>query len=213
MAAAMLLFLAGWLVAAPRKAKHADDLSRSLVNAIGAAAAANHAIEDVEASRFIWSNVSMRRVGSGDVALDFDLTTHVQVVEPIDSPVFQEALAQSLLNPASTGSRLNALRFAEGAVAPKVRDALVFALRHDESLAVRLEALTLLAQHSEQPEVEAAILETLKDDESVQMRLLALDCLAKKPIDRGRIRSVIREGGRSGDEALLVRLAQLDKGI
>jgi hypothetical protein len=96
---------------------------------------------------------------------------------------------------------------------PKLKEALFFAMRRDESLAVRLEALTILADRLGDPEVESAVLATLRDDDSVQMRLLALDSLAAHSVDRGRIREVIQEKVRPGNEALMVRLAEHEKRI
>ena len=92
-------------------------------------------------------------------------------------------------------------------------EALIFALRRDENLAVRLKALTILSDQLHQPGVESAVLATLREDDSVQMRLLALDYLAAESIDADRIREVIRENERPGDEALLVRLADYDEGV
>ena len=53
-----------------------------------------------------------------------------------------------------------------------------------------------------------AVLTTLREDESVQVRLLALDYLAAHSVDRNRIRELLRDNRRPGDEALMVRLAQ-----
>jgi hypothetical protein len=85
---------------------------------------------------------------------------------------------------------------------------MIFSLRRDPSLAVRLKALERLSDHLDQPDVEAAVLDTLRADESVQMRLLALESLAAHRVSPERIRDVIREGDHPGDEALLVRLAK-----
>ena len=57
--------------------------------------------------------------------------------------------------------------------------------------------------------VEEAILTTLREDESVQMRLLALDALAEHRVDRELIRETIQQEARPGNEALLVRLAEI----
>jgi hypothetical protein len=94
---------------------------------------------------------------------------------------------------------------------PKLKEALVLAMRNDQSLAVRLEALSILSPRLTDPDVQTAVLATLRDDESVQMRLLALDALAAHSVDRRRLREAIREKERPGDEALMVRLAQFDK--
>jgi hypothetical protein len=212
-AAAVLIFVAGAFLGRglPRAANGdvAAGVAPRLVAAMGAEAASNHDLADVENSRFTYSNVSLRSAGDGRVALNFDVTTHVRVVESVESELTREVIVQALLDRSSTGARLRALSYAGPTLEPKVREALIFSLRSDPSLAVRLKALELLSDHLGQPDVEAAVLATLRDDDSVQMRLLALESLAEHRVDRARIRDVIGEGENEGDEALLVRLAEL----
>jgi hypothetical protein len=181
-----------------------------LIKAINTDATANRELADVENSRFTYSNASFRRLDGDLVALDFDVTTHVQLVEPARSEIVREILVHSLLNPSTTGARLKAMSYASGAMEPKVREALIFAMRRDENLAVRMKALTILSDRLIEPEVEAAILATLRDDESVQMRLLALDYLAAERVDGERIRETIEESERPGDEALMVRFTEYE---
>jgi hypothetical protein len=182
-----------------------------LIAAIGADATANRELADVEDSRFTYSNVSFRGIAGDRVDLEFDVTTHVRLAEPVRSDLVREVLVHSLLDPASAGGRLKALSYATGAMEPKVKEALVFAMRQDETLAVRLKALTLLAEQPPDPQVEAAVLAALRDDEAVPMRLLALDYLAAQRVDHGRLREAIRESPRPGNEALQVRLASYEK--
>ena len=149
---------------------------------------------------------------SAVLAFEFDrVTTHVRLTEPVQSELVREVLVHSLLDPASAAGRLKALSYARGPMAPKVREALILAMRQDETLAVRLRALGLLAEQAPGPEVEAAVLAALREDEAVQMRLLALDYLAEHRIDHGRLRDAIRKSPRPGNEALLVRLASHEK--
>jgi hypothetical protein len=182
-----------------------------LVAAIGADAAANRELADVEDSPFTYSNVSFRGIEGDRVDLEFDVTTHVRLSEPVRSDLVRDVLVHSLLDPASAGGRLQALSYARGEMEPKVREALVFAMRHDDTLAVRLRALDLLAEQPPHPEVEAAVLAALQEDEAVQMRLLALDYLAAHRVDHERLREAIRESPRPGNEALQVRLASYEK--
>jgi len=51
----------------------------------------------------------------------------------------------------------------------------------------------------------------LRDDPAVQVRLLALESLASHRVDHARIRDAIRGGERTGDAALMVRLADYEK--
>jgi hypothetical protein len=206
-AAGLVLFLAG--LVSGRALTGGDEPERGLVATLSAEAASNDALSDVENSRFTYSNVSLRDAGPDRVDLSFDVTTHVQLVEPLQSVLVREVLAQALLDRSSTGARLQAMSYAAGSLEPKVREALILSLESDPSLAVRLKALELLSRHLDQADVEAAVIATLRDDGAVQVRLEALEVLAAHRVDHGRIRDVIEEGGRPGNEALLVRLAKL----
>jgi len=214
LAASVVLFVAGWATGRiPRSgAGGMETLPDPLIGAIRADAASNRDLADVENSPFIYSNVSLRPLDAGRVALEFDVTTHVRLDEPLRSDLVRDVLAQSLLSPSNPGARLRAVALAgAGSLEPKVKEALLFALRRDGSLAVRMEALAILSGRLDDAEVRTAVLDALRDDESVQMRLLALDALAAASVDRGRIRETIRDNTRPGAEALLVRLAEIEK--
>jgi len=191
----------------PRSAR--PEARSGLLAALGAEAASNRAFSQVENARFTYSNVSFRKIGTDRVALAFDVSTHLEVVEQESSDLVREVLAQSLLNPSSTAARLKALDLAGGALDPKLRDALIFALAKDPSLAVRSEALALLSGRADEPAVQDALLVALRDDEAVQIRLQALESLAARRVDPGRLRDAI--GSRPGGEALRVRLASFEQ--
>lgn len=182
-----------------------------LIDTLGSEAASNRALSDVEDSRFSYSNVSFRRLEGQKVALAFDVATHLELVEPLHSALVREVLAQSLLDPSSIGTRLKAMSFAAGELDEKLEDAILFALRRDESLAVRLEALAVLATRLDDPQVQAAMLAALHDDPSVQVRLLALESLVSQRVDHARLRDAIGRREQAGDEALMVRLAEYEK--
>lgn len=217
MAASIILAFVLGLVAGhgiPWRAAGGDGREASrLTTALSAEAVSNRDLADVEDSRFTYSNVSFRRLEGGRVALGFDVTTHLELVEPVQSELVREVLAQSLLNPSSTGARLKAMSLVGGALDPKLREAITFSLRHDESLAVRLEGLAILSGQLDDPAVQSAVMAALGDDEAVQVRLLALESLAAHHVDHDRIRDAIRErrGRAPGDEALMVRLAEYEK--
>ena len=106
---------------------------------------------------------------------------------------------------------MKAMSFAAGELEPKVAQAVLFSLRRDESVAVRLAALTALASRLDDDDVRSALMAALRDDPSVQVRLSALEALASHRVDHGRIREAIRESERPGDQALMVRLADLER--
>lgn len=214
LAASLLLLAVGaglgrfWPASAP------VDLDRQdIVREISDMAASHRQLADVENSAFIYSNVAFRKLDEGRVALNFDVTTHVESVEPLDSPLVREVLVQSLLHaePDSLGSRLKAISYAESSMDAKVRDALVLAMHGDENLAVRLKALSILSNLPRSPLTEAAFLQTLREDESVQMRLLALDYLANQGVDPGLIRRTIEEAGKESNPAVLLQAASYER--
>jgi hypothetical protein len=185
--------------------------SSRLIDALHAEAASNRGLTDVEDSPFNYSNVTFHRVPGGRVALDFDVTTHLASVEPQHSPLVRDVLAQSLLNPSSVGERLKAMSFAAGELEPKLEQAVLFSLRRDESVAVRLAALTVLVSRLDDDDVRSALMAALRDDPSVQVRLAVLESLALHHVDHGPIREAIQERERPGDQALMVRLTELER--
>ena len=209
-ALAVLVFVSGALIGGMARRAARPEVP-PLLSEINDEAASNRRLADVENSPYTYSNVSFRRIDDERVALAFDVTTHVQAVEPVHSELVKDVLVHSLLNPSHTGSRLKAISYAAELMDPKVRDALIFAMRHDENLAVRQKALTILAQHPGDGAVEAAVLLTLKEDRSVQMRLLALDYLANRHVDHDLLRRTVQEADSEADAALLVRLADYER--
>jgi hypothetical protein len=178
-----------------------------LLEDINNEAVANRSLGDVTDSPYSYSNVTFRKVNGGQVALGFDVTRHVNVVEPVQSDLVKEVLVHSLMNPTQTGSRLKAVSYASDFTEPKVTEALIFAMRNDENLAVRQKALSILSAQPAHPDVDAAVLATLRDDESVRMRMDALDYLAARSVDQELLRRTIQERESESDPALMVRLA------
>jgi len=87
-----------------------DLVADPLVRQIVVEARGNHGLEDVEDSPFEYSNVSFRQLGDERVAMSFDVTRHVELARDRDDPLVRELLAQSLINSAPVGTRLNASR-------------------------------------------------------------------------------------------------------
>jgi hypothetical protein len=201
-------FLAGrWI---PARSGGSGPSSR-LMDALHVEAASNRGLADVEDSPFTYSNVSYRTLAGDRVELDFDVTTHLATVESTHSPLVREVLAQSLLNPSSVGERLKAMSFAASVPEPKLKQAVLFALHRDESVAVRLAALTVLVGRLDDEEVQFALMAALRDDPSVQVRLAALESLSSHRVDHRRIREAIGVRQAPGNEPLMVRLAEIER--
>jgi hypothetical protein len=213
LAAGMILpFAVGLLAGRAFPARSGDaGASSRLLGALHVEAESNRGLTDVEDSPFTYSNVSFHRLAGDRVALDFDVTTHLATVESTRSPLVREVLAQSLLNPSSVGERLKAMSFAAGVPEPELTQAVLFALRRDESVAVRLAALTVLVGRLDQEEVRSALMAALRDDPSVQVRLAALESLTSHRVDHRKLREAIGVRKAPGNEPLMVRLAELER--
>jgi hypothetical protein len=209
-ALAVLVFVVGVVIGSSALRSDRTDIT-PLLTEINDEALANRRLSDVENSPYTYSNVSFRRIDDERVALAFDVTTHVEAVESVQSELVKEVLVHSLLSPSHTGSRLKAISYAAEVMDPKVRDALIFAMRRDDNLAVRQKALAILAQHPADGTVETAVLDTLREDRSVQMRLLALDYLASRRVDHDLLRRAVQEAESETDATLLVRLADYER--
>lgn len=215
-AAGLLLLLGGALLGrmsvaeAPFQNLAGVSQDPSLIREISQEAEGNDDFSDAEDSPFIYSDVKFRPLDDGQVALSFNVARHVEVIEPVDSPLVREVLVQSLLvrESESLGSRLKAVSLASQTMDPKVRQALTFAMHHDDSLAVRQKALSILAELPMDADLEEALLQTLREDPSVQMRLLALEVMGRREMDSETLREAISELEQRGDRALLLKATE-----
>ncbi len=64
----------------------------------------NAALADLKNSPYNYSNVTVRLVDENKVALAFDITKHVELVEPARSETVKKMLMYALFNPAPTGA-------------------------------------------------------------------------------------------------------------
>ncbi|MCP4200960.1 MAG: hypothetical protein GY769_03410 [bacterium] len=188
---------------------HEEDLRRANSNQAIAgqlefAALRNRRMEESANSPYTFSDLQVREIDDGRVALSFDVATHLELVRDKSDPLVSEILVQALVNPAPVGTRLEAISLVRS-MEPKVRDALIVAMLGDESLPVRLGALEKLAGEPMHPSTEAALLEVLESEESVQMRLLAIDHLAKERVAPEIVESAILSGQPEPGSAVFVR--------
>jgi len=168
-------------------------------------AAVRHAsFEQTSDSPFFYRNVRVSPAAAGRVRLGFDVSRHLDLELAQDDPLLAEVLVQAMVEPDSIGTRLAAIDAAPPALDPKVRRALIVAMRRDANLAVRLRAQERLAAVAGDEAITGAMLEVLADEESVEMRFAAIDYLAGNRIAPEQLEQAIRAGDRAGDRALLV---------
>jgi len=101
------------------------------------------------------------------------------------SGTLQDEAIRSLLLTAARGSSDPGLRaetvaiLVNGANASDVREALVFALEHDQNSAVRLRAMEGLKSYTNDPTVQGALAQVLLRDENQGLRTQAIDLLTE----------------------------------
>ena len=164
-------------------------------------------LRDVEDSPNIISNVAVRSVGDGRVAMSFDVARHLEVERPLNDPLVNEVLVHAILDQSSVGSRLKAVSMASNAENGKVEEALVFSMLDDPDLPVRMRALEILAERPISHGVEQGLMKVLRHDESMQMRLLAIEVLANGGAGGQRVLEDFLETEEAVEPAIAARLA------
>jgi hypothetical protein len=171
-------------------------------------AMSNNSLRDVENSPYIFSNVQFREVDDQNIALSFDVATHVELVSSKNDPLVKEVLAQSLLNPEPLGTRLRTLTFAQEIMDPKIKEALIFTMREDPDLAVRMRAMSSLVVYPDDQQIQEVFLQVLKEEESVNMRLMAIDYLAQTDVNTQTLQNTMPYLKSDRDAAVRHKLNQ-----
>jgi len=164
-------------------------------------------LRDVEDSPNIISNVAVRSVGEGHLAMSFDVARHIEIERPVNDPLVNEVLVHAILDQTSMGSRLKAVSMAARAENGKVEEALVFSMLDDPDLPVRMRALEILADRPINDSVEQGLMKVLRHDESMQMRLLAIEVLASGDASGQRVLEDFLETDEAVEPAIAERLA------
>jgi hypothetical protein len=154
-------------------------------------------------SQFTFSNVSVRPQGQGQLALSFDACRHLDLQVAQDSPLAKEVLLHAIMEPASMGSRLQAMEVTPAISDGRLKEALIYTMINDQDVAVRLNALAVLARYPYDQKSQDALLQTLGQDPDVQMRILAMDELARREVGDETIRQAMGDNNLQGNRAIL----------
>lgn len=206
-AAAVVVMAIGGFAAGRMAAGVSPNGGDFLVTTLEDGAQDHRRLRDVEDSPNIISNVAVRRVGDGQVAMSFDIARHIEIVRPVNDPLVNEVLVHAILDQSSMGSRLKAVSMAAGAENGKVEEALVFSMLDDPDLPVRMRALEILADRPINDSVEQGLMKVLRHDESMQMRLLAIEVLANGDAGGQRVLEDFLETEEAVEPAIAERLA------
>lgn len=187
----VVIFAAGFLSARILLNENAPDPERALVHAIGQTAAHHTSLQQTQDSPYRFTDLSVQSAEEGNLELSFTVSRHLSLIRSKDDPLTKEILAQSLVNELHTADRLQTINYVESIQGHRIQEALIIAIETDPSPAVRLRALSRLAEFPMDPEIRDALIGVLNADESVSMRLNAIDYLTENRIDAALIRESI----------------------
>ncbi len=182
---------------------------RLLLDTVLAQANASHDLEDYWDSPLSYSNVNTSSVRNGQVHLDFNVCSRLDVTTNVNSSLARELLTHAVLDSESIGDRLRAIEAAGNSNDPQLTEALAVAVENDPNVSVRIEALNALMNQVQTPRVETALLAVLRGDESVQIRLMALEKLVDEQRSIEQLSKVILAGDLDSDRAVLQRAMEL----
>ncbi|CAM2070489.1 hypothetical protein SCOR_34260 [Sulfidibacter corallicola] len=166
---------------------------------------------DLESLPYTYGNISVEPTKDGRVAVSFDVAAHVSLVRTKDDPLVKDMLVRSLMSPESIHSSLQAIGMTDSVMDPEIKRALIRAMESDSELAVRMKAMSKLAQATGDSEVRQALLRVLKEDPSVTMRIDALDCLMGDAPNDNLLREIEAELRERGDTPLLMRVNEWER--
>jgi hypothetical protein len=206
MAVAALTLIVGFLLGRFTPQPHGSS-SQNMLKQIYTLATENKRLVDVQNSPYYYSNVSFKEMNNDQIALSFDVSTHMDVIRPKDDPLVREVIAQTLLNPANPGNELKAIAYSSSVLDRKIKEALIFSAQNAPILAVRIKAMSSLLNYEDDADVQSAFLDIFADEESIKMRLMALDYLKKSRIEKKKLQSIL-EKIDSGKNAAVILKAQ-----
>ena len=214
--AASALFVAGVLAGDTRARSGGDTFAppsataelEALAGQLRRVAMTSGRVAETGSSPFLYSNVPLEPAGSGQIRLRFDAARHLDLRLAKDDPLVTEVVVQSLLGSSSVGTRLQAIEQAEGILEPRVKQALVTAMRHDNNLGVQMQAQAKLISQPQDAAIVDAMLDVLANEDSVQMRLTAIDYLTARQVPRGQLEHALGAGSAPANSAVAARADQ-----
>ncbi len=166
---------------------------------------------------------------NGEVEFTFDAIRQVTMKGKLNDPSVQRILAEALVNEKNPGTRIqtvNALAnlsnkqpntaSGQNNINPKVKSALLTALKYDGNPAVRIEALKALLKSSFDNDINEALLYVLQHDKNSGLRIAAINGLASatqngKTIDQETIKILNQKVKNDDNEYVRIRAASLIK--
>jgi hypothetical protein len=168
-----------------------ESISSGLMRQISFLASENESFADSKNSPYRYSNIEIKEINGKKVALNFDVSTHLEMVRDKSDPLVKEVIAQSLLNPTNLGTELKAISYSENMLDKKIKEALIYSMHNAPILAVRQNAMRNLSRYEKDDDVKEAFIKTLTDEKSVNMKLMALDYLDKNQVNPDELKPLM----------------------
>ncbi|MFC2087982.1 zf-HC2 domain-containing protein [Calditrichota bacterium] len=182
-----------------------NGITGGIVRQINNIAKQNIHFTDTQNSSYQYSNVSMKEIDDQNIALSFDVTTHLDVTREKKDPLVREIIAQTLMNPEGLGSRLKAISYTESILDNKIKDALIFSMQRAPLPAIRLKAMSSLMNYKNDPQVQEAFIKVLNEEKTIKMNLMAIDYLTDSNFNADTLKSVLSEIDPQKSSAVFIR--------
>jgi hypothetical protein len=169
-----------------------SNLGERIIESVSLLASQSKTLFSEDKSGYSYSNVTFKESSPDEIQMSFDVSTHVDVVRDKQDPLVKEIMAQTLLSPGNTGTRLKAISSMEHLPDLKYKQSLIHAFQNDPSPAVRMAAINKLRQFPKDQEIALAMKDVIKNEENFKMRRDALEYLKKAEMDPDSLKSIIR---------------------
>ncbi len=186
-----------------------EGISSGLMQQVSLLAKENTTFSDSKNAPYRYSNIEFKEINGGEVALSFDVSTHLEMVRKKNDPLVREVIAQSLLNPTNLGSELKTISFTENMFDTKIKEALIFSMHNAPIQAVRQNAMDNLTKYHNDEDIKNAFLTVLKDEKSVKMRLTALDYLDESNINPDKLRDLVESEEMKKSPAVWIKAKKI----
>jgi hypothetical protein len=161
---------------------------------------------DIANVRFVDSDTT-----DGNVEIAFDAVKPMTLKGSINDPAIQKVLTYAVLKEQNPGVRLKAVNAigaqqqqSQSSADPRLKSAVISALKFDKNAGVRKEALVILQKFPMDEETKAAFLDVLTHDENPGMRVAAMKYLESQELVDPEVLNVMK-GKAQTDQNAFVR--------
>jgi hypothetical protein len=152
--------------------------------------------------------------GDNRVRIIFDQVRQQQITGSMDDQGIRRVLIAASKDPADPGIRVDSVEILNDQSGTDVRDALIYAARHDRNAGVRLKAVEGLRRFAEDPATRQNVAFVLQHDDNSEVRSQAIDLLAPtagsvelSPELTGALQEIVRS--EQDDDYVRARCMQL----